>query len=258
MIQDLYVTAQGEQAHVVHHPSDGPPVVLIHGAGGNASIWKTTFEHWKWADVWCPNLPGRKGSTQPPLTTTEELATWLGLVLDELKLESPILVGHSMGGGVALTLALQRPTRFRGVALVCSGLRLRVSEAVMSVVEAATQDKPFDFTMSFLPSVPSHVAKAYQHNTQQTPPETGLVDWQACNTYDVRERLEQETCPLLVVYGASDVLTPAKYQERIPQRVPEATLVSMDAGHMLPWERPEELSHAVASWVRNLSPASSR
>ncbi|TNE51851.1 MAG: alpha/beta hydrolase [Deltaproteobacteria bacterium] len=252
MIQDLHVNVQGERAHFVHQSSDGPPVVLVHGAGGNASIWSPTLPHWRWANVWCPNLPGRLGSTQPPLATTEELATWLGQALDELKLDSPILVGHSMGGGVALTLALQQPNRFQGVALVCSGLRLRVSDAVMGIVKAATPDNPFDFTTSFLPSTPSQAAEAYQQNTQQTPPETGFMDWQACNTYDVRDRLDKLACPLLVVYGTSDVLTPAKYQERIPQRVPEATLAPMDAGHMLPWERPKELSGAVASWVRRL------
>ncbi len=103
-------------AHV--EQGDGPPLVFLHGIGGNAHSFDDQLPHFASryrAIAW--DMPGYGGSALTEEMTFPMLARSLQALLVALKIERPILVGHSMGGMVAQEFAARHPDRLRALIL---------------------------------------------------------------------------------------------------------------------------------------------
>jgi len=99
---------------------DGPPVVLLHGAGEFAASWMRVIPELVAAHrVIVPDLPGHGASelSGEPLDTPGVLA-WLGELIERTCLSPPALVGHLLGGAVAARFAIEHPDRLSGLMLV--------------------------------------------------------------------------------------------------------------------------------------------
>lgn len=224
-----------------------PPIVLLHGAGGNAASFGPTLDAWGGADVRALDLPGRSGSTRPARTADEAAAR---MAPDLLAMGRPVVVGHSYGGAVALSLALDHAHAIAGIVLVASGGRLRVAPSILEAVAASAQGDAFRLDFAFGPGTSSAVIERYAADTAWTPPATALADWQACDAFDVLGRLGEIGRPTLVVHGDADRLTPPKHQVRLAEAIPGARRIELPGlGHMLPWESPGALAEAVLSFA---------
>ncbi|PRY34791.1 alpha/beta fold hydrolase [Umezawaea tangerina] len=114
-------TRAGDTFVVVSGPVDAPPVVALHGSGGNSATWLADIA------TWAPHLrvhavdvigePGLSAPARPPLGSPE-YAEWLDDVLDGLGLTSAAVVGMSLGGWLALDYASRRPERVTGLVLL--------------------------------------------------------------------------------------------------------------------------------------------
>ncbi len=248
MTTEARVTPGGE-VRVLRAPGPGPALVLLHGAAGNAATWGPTLAAWSRADVWAPDLPGRGGSPGPARESADALAGWLLELADAFGWERPILVGHSLGGAIALTFALRYPDRLGGLVMVSSSARLRVAPAILEAAAGATADAPLPMDFAFPPTADRPIVARYSALSRDTPPEATLADWLACNRFDVRERLGEVSAPTLVVHGDQDPLTPAKHQRSLAEAIPGAQRVEIGGrGHMLPWEDAPALAEAVLRW----------
>lgn len=117
-------TREGETFVLASGPPDAPPVVLLHGSGGNATAWRLEVEAWEGRfRTYAVDLIGEPGMSEPsrPSLGSESLALWLDDVLDGLGLAGAAVVGMSLGGWVALDYAIRRPERVRRLALLCPG-----------------------------------------------------------------------------------------------------------------------------------------
>lgn len=117
-------TREGETFVLVSGPPDAPPVVLLHGSGGNATAWRGEAAAWAGRfRTYAVDLVGEPGlSAQArPVLGSDALALWLDDVLDGLGLTATPVVGTSLGGWVALDYAIRRPERVRRLALQCPG-----------------------------------------------------------------------------------------------------------------------------------------
>ena len=97
--------------YVATRPAAGPPVLLIHGWGGSGGYWRGTVERFRDRfDVIVPDLPGvgRSLPVRQPFDMPAQVAALEALLL-QLQVPQVQLIGHSMGGGLAIMLAARRP-----------------------------------------------------------------------------------------------------------------------------------------------------
>jgi pimeloyl-ACP methyl ester carboxylesterase len=170
---------------------------------------------------------------------------------DALEIEHAIMVGHSMGGAIALAMALDSPERVAGLVLVATGARLRVAP---SILERISTD--FEAALGIITryawsrEAPSELIDLGRERFREAGPDVLLGDLTACDRFDVRERLHEIACPTLVIAGAVDRLTPPKYAHYMVEHIGGARLTLLEgAGHMVMLEQPVKVAQAAQDFL---------
>src|SRR5918992_1837799 len=115
---------------------EGPPLVLLHGAGDNALDWRWVMPTLAATHrVYAPDLPGSPDSARPTVDYSPAFfERFVAGFLDALEIGPATFVGNSFGGLIALRLALSEPTRVTALVLIDSaGLGREVNPAFTSV-----------------------------------------------------------------------------------------------------------------------------
>lgn len=232
-----------------------PPLVLIHGAGGSHLHWPRELRRLGMTDVYTLDLPGHGKSEgvgrQSVPAYAERLLGWM----QDAWVRRPILVGHSMGGAIALQAALDAPDAVSGLVLIGSGARLRVAEAILRATSREeTLDQAIDVIVEW--SYSAGASRALRELSAKSLREMRAAvlhnDFLACDLFDVMDRLGEVRVPVLVVCGAEDRLTPEKYARFMAEHLPDARLVVLpSAGHMVMLEQPKATADAVLTFVRD-------
>ena len=250
-----FVTLDGQQVYYRSSINDltgrKPPLVLIHGAGGTHMHWPAHLRRLPDWNVYSLDLPGHGKSTGPGY---RNIGGYREAVYDfcrALGLDRVVLAGHSMGGAIALDFARHFPGRTAGLVLVGTGARLRVAPALLEGLRGdlpETAQLITDWTHDRGTS--PQLKRIYRQRLLQNQPHVVLGDFQACDSFDLREEMAGIQAPALVVCGSNDIMTPPRLSEALAATLPHARLVIVpQAGHMLPLERPEELADAVRRFL---------
>ncbi len=233
----------------------GLPIIFVHGAGSNHLIWGAQVRALgDLARAIAVDLPGHGQSSPPGRDTIDAYRDAVLGLLDALALDRAIVVGHSMGGAIAQTLALSHPDRVAGLGLVGTGARLRVLPAILDGILSPSE---FDVTVrliveySFAPSADAAWQQLAEAQLRACPPQVTHGDFVACNAFDVMPRLAEIRARTLVLCGTEDRLTPVKYSEFLAAQIPHARLTRVaGAGHSVMLERAEEVNRALVEFVR--------
>ncbi|MCX7838145.1 MAG: alpha/beta hydrolase [Anaerolineae bacterium] len=231
-------------------------MVFVHGAGANHLIWGLQVHALAdCARAVALDLPGHGRSTLPGRTSIEAYRDVVLGLLDALGFERAVIVGHSMGGAIAQTLALSHPDRVAGLGLVGTGARLRVLPAILNGVLndlAATARLVIEY--SYAPGMDPEFLRRAEAEFCECPATVIHGDFWACNQFDVMTRLAEIRVPTLIICGRQDRLTPLKYSVYLAQHIPNASLVLIDeAGHSVMIEQPDETSAALHHFIELLS-----
>ncbi len=232
------------------------PVVLIHGAGGNHLHWPIQIRRLPEYKVYALDLPGHgksKGHGWQQISYySEQVIAWM----DEVGLHKAVLVGHSMGGAIALDMALQYPQRIRGLALVGTGANLPVNDTFL---ENTSHETTFQSVVEMLTSwgfnlgADPQLVQTARKQMLETRPTILHGDFAACADFDVRDRLEEITCPTQVICGSEDKLTPIRHSQYLADHIVSAELaVIPDAGHMVMLEKPEHVAATLEEFLTKI------
>lgn len=244
----------------------GLPLLLIHGLGSDHTTWAEIgpllARHFQ---LIAPDLRGFGFSDRPKGEYTPEVwASDLARLLQALNIPSAFVLGHSMGGIVALRLALDFPDGVRALVISDSSsecnqrardLWLEVAALVESEgVAALTKTVESRFSPEYVAQHPEAVARA-------NPDSSGLssdpvVYAAACRSVaDLYERpltplLGGIHCPTLVLAGEQDSVTPPEAALIIQRHIPDAVLIVFPGrGHSLYHEAPAEYPEAVVAFL---------
>jgi len=227
-----------------HRRINEPPFLLIHGAGGTHLDWGMPIR--KLSSL-APDLNGHGRSPGHGHLTLTDHADDLAALLDALHIPKIHVVGHSMGGGIALTLALTHPERVTGLGLIATGARMKVHPDLLTQAESHPEAVA-ELLSRWLwaESVDEPTRKRSQAQFMSVPPSVSARDYAACDGFDVRARLGDISAPTLILCGTSDLMTPPKYSESLAAGIPNARLHQFEgAGHMLQIERAGEVAAAL-------------
>lgn len=229
--------------------SQSPVMLLVHGAGGNHQHWGYAIRNLKGASVYALDLPGHGRSHGAGRSTIVDYADFIIRFMDVVGLAKAIVAGHSMGGAIAMTIALRYPDRIAGLVLVGTGARLRVLPAILEgILHDFERTVALICEYAYAPSAPQELVLQGQRQMLQVAPRVIHNDFAACNAFDVMERLGEIHCPTLVICGSEDKLTPPKYATFLVERIAGAELALIDgAGHMVMMEKPDDVAAAIAS-----------
>ena len=251
MVGAIHFSKHGGDLHV-----GSPPLILIHGAGGSRLHWPPQLRRLPNYRVFGLDLPGHGESPGEGETTIAGYVRRVVEWLDEQGIERAVLAGHSMGGAIAMTAALDEPDRVAGLVLVGTGGRLRVNGEIL---QAAADPIRFEETVemitawAFSDQTPERIVSLAKTRMSETRPEIIHGDYTACNQFDILDRISEIRIPSLILCGEQDRLTPIKYAHYLDEHIPETTLVLIDgAGHMVMLERPQEVAEAVSLFLVSL------
>jgi pimeloyl-ACP methyl ester carboxylesterase len=232
-----------------------PPVVLIHGAGGNLMHWPGELRRLPGAAVHALDLPGHGksgGSGRAEIAAYAEVVRGFA---DALRLPPLVLAGHSMGGAIALEFALRYPGRLAGLILVGTGARLRVAPQIMDgVLQDFAAVTDLLTTWTHAEGAEPNLRRLYLRRLREVHPQTLRDDFAACDAFDRREDVSRIAAPALILCGADDRMTPVKFSQALRQAIACSQLVVVPAaGHMVMLEQPAAVAAAIAGFLNSIS-----
>ncbi len=254
---------------------DGPTTILIHGFGG--SLWQWEYQHPALAGprrVITLDLLGSGFSDKPDLAyTPQEMVEFLRGFMDALGVTKASLVGNSMGGGLAVGMALTYPERVDRLVLI-SGLPDRVREKLTGplirrgietqvplwvahlgswimggrITKAVLEEIIFDHSLI----TPAVLARSQRHRRQ--PGYLGPIFAVKQNLPLWEEgfamRLGELRQPTLILWGEQDEVFTLEVGRHLHQTIPGSIFVSIpDAGHIPMWERPDLVNPALRAFL---------
>lgn len=235
----------------------GAPVLFVHGAGGNHRNWLHQVQNLPAGRRIAVDLPGHGRSQGPGRSSIVGYAEFALNFADALQLDRFVIAGHSMGGAVALQLALDHGPRLRSLVLVDTGARLRVLPRFLAGIRDAVASAIRMWAeWSFSDRADKSLIREAIRDLSAVDPRVFHQDLVACDSFDVMERLSEIQLPTLVLCGTEDRLTPPKYARHLRDHITGAQLALIEgAGHMVMYEKPEEVTQTVAAFLERLSEA---
>jgi pimeloyl-ACP methyl ester carboxylesterase len=242
--------------HERHGPPGAPPLLLLHGLGSSSADWR--WQVAAFSDRYAVITPDLRAHGRSILSgavpghgrlSVEAMAEEVDDLLNSLG-DGPVhVVGLSLGGCVALALALGAPTRVRSLTLVNAFARLRpagwrgagrmlerlilLTVAPMPVIAARIARNLFpqpaqaDLRAAAAASLGRNDKRAYWAAVQ------------ALTRFDIRHRLGEIRCPTLLVAGERDTTVPRASLELLRRRIPHAQVrIVPDSGHATPYDQP--------------------
>lgn len=242
----------------------GKDVVLLHGFCESKAIWQQLMSDLSpQARFLAPDLPGF--GENPAIhgsISIDEYAAWIAAWMDKQGVSQAKIIGHSLGGYVALALAEKFPEKVSGLCLFHSTARADTAE------KQAIRDKTVDFleangvsifVKNFIPSLFASSQQEHLHDTigevirmaSQTPDTTAIAVTRAMR--DRPERLavlEKANFSCLFIGGYEDTAVPmqdVKAQSKLPASAD--LLLLKDCGHMGMYEQPHACSKAISNFI---------
>jgi pimeloyl-ACP methyl ester carboxylesterase len=279
-----FIDVPGARLHV-REAGSGPAILMIHGLAGQMGHFNYGLVDQLSADhrVVIVDRPGAGFSTRTggAGATLSAQATAMSALISTLQLERPLVVGHSLGGALALTLALEHPAQVGALALIAP--LTHVQQAVPPVFKALTiRSAPMRKLVAWTMAIPVSIARSSKvlaevFGPEPVPPDfatrggglhslrpsqflSASDDLQALpeSMPGLEARYGELKVPLSVLYGKEDRLLDWRaHGQALVDKVHGAQLQLVEGGHMLPVTQPQTTIDFIraASALRTPAPA---
>jgi pimeloyl-ACP methyl ester carboxylesterase len=256
-IQSKTIKIDGRNVHY-YTAGEGEPLVVIHGGAGDARSWMGNIQDLSQRyHVYAPDLPGY-GMSQPLDGNyyIPELSNFINKFVKFLHLKKFYVIGHSMGGGIALNFALKFPAKIKKLILVSSlGLGREIALwlrflSIPTIVKALgwlvgntlrfigwmlKQANPFELVLPVSPvfvRIGSSIANSHQQN------------------FVLEKYLSKLKTPTMLIWGGRDPVVPVKTAYDAVKKMPNARLlVFKHSGHNVHREQLKNFTRLVDEFL---------
>jgi pimeloyl-ACP methyl ester carboxylesterase len=276
------VTAAGvDTAYLDAGPRDGRPILLLHGLGAtNASLlpilWDLAADH----RVIAPDLPGFGASAAPPSSyAPASFVPWAIDLCRQLGLVQPVILGNSMGGRIALEIALERPSLASGVIGLCASpafrrmrqlvpfvrllrpevgrLPLRVPRRVVLNGARAMFSRPDRLPDAWYDAAADEFLRVFaipDHRISLFAATRQIYLDEAFGLHGFWDLLPSLAPPALFLWGDRDRLVSPRFAHHVSDCLPSSTsIVLEDCGHVPQFEQPEETARLCREFLATLA-----
>jgi pyruvate dehydrogenase E2 component (dihydrolipoamide acetyltransferase) len=241
---------------------EGPPIVFLHGFGGDLNNWQYNQEALAESHAtYAVDLPGHGASSKDLGSGGADVGALASAVLaflDAKGIERAHLVGHSLGGGVALDLALNHPERVASATLICTaGLGPDINMAYIDGFMQAKRRKQLQPLLETLVADPAMISREMIEDVLKFKRLDGveaalnrIVDDSFAGGQQALQltgRLGELRVPVQVIWGRQDRIIPARHAEGLPAGLKVHVLD--DAGHMVHMEKAAEVNELILALV---------
>lgn len=233
------------------------PLVLIHGAGGSQLGWSLHLRRLPGLNVIALDLPGHGKSAGEGKQSLQDYARCVADFLLDVKVFQGILVGHSLGGMIALQTTVDYPDQVLGTLVVSASAECPIP---LDIVQGLLNPLLYPGSMGWLVerlaggSPDRRWVEATRRAVSQT--RTGVLygDLIACHKANLNRHLEKIKTPVWVCAGEHDRFFPTRAARALANRIAVGRYFGIrEAGHLLPLEKPEELAEIIHRFAAELT-----
>jgi pimeloyl-ACP methyl ester carboxylesterase len=278
-----FIDIHGEQL-AVRDEGQGEALLLIHGMAGSSHTWRAVMPQLsKKYRVIAPDLLGHGQSAKPRTDySLGAFAVCLRDLLDELEVESATVVGHSLGGGIAMQFLYQHPDYCRRLVLISSGglgpdvgwiLRLLAApgaELVMPAIAPSPVLRAGNSVRSWLSSLGlrsprgAEIWNAYSSFSDRQTRDAFLrtlrsvVDYRGQSVSALNRLQVRADMPTLAIWGEEDTIIPVDHAYSALRARPDCRVeVLPGVGHFAHVEAPTEVVDLIDEFIASTSDADS-
>jgi pimeloyl-ACP methyl ester carboxylesterase len=276
-----FIDIHGEQL-AVRDEGQGEALLLIHGMAGSSHTWRAVMPQLsKKYRVIAPDLLGHGQSAKPRTDySLGAFAVCLRDLLDELEVESATVVGHSLGGGIAMQFLYQHPDYCRRLVLISSGglgpdvgwiLRLLAApgaEFVMPAIAPSPVLRAGNSVRSWLSSLGlrsprgAEIWNAYSSFSDRQTRDAFLrtlrsvVDYRGQSVSALNRLQVRADLPTLAIWGEEDTIIPVDHAYSALRARPDCRVeVLPGVGHFAHVEAPTEVVDLIDEFIASTSAA---
>jgi 3-oxoadipate enol-lactonase len=243
----------GDHETIVSETGQGEAYILIHCLGLDWRVWRDVIpELAEQYRVIAYDLRGHGyASNAPRLESIDQLARDLMVLMDELSVKKAHIAGHSLGGTVAQTIALEHPERVVSLALLNTMGRTLREKYEARAEDAERQGMAAQVAPSLLrwltPEVvaenPWYVRYA-RERILRSQISNWVAAWRALAAFDRMDDLARISAPTQVVAGDKDLASPAEeFMRPMAEKIPHAKLtIVAGAPHLSPLVKPHDVA----------------
>ena len=284
----LALADQVEMAYIDNGDGDHPPFVLLHGVFDNKATWFRLAARLPSHRLIAPDLIGHGHSSKPTFAThpaherysPDMQVGYLAAFIAALDLDNVILMGNSLGGGLALRLYLDFPAlaaKVRGLVLIDAAgyphqlpAHVRTLGSHLGKLLTHAPIHTLARTFGLLRLATWRTFRRCFHDRGKIPPELATVTRAALETpnalyayhYAARNLIPPDietfhqhfgdiTCPTLVLWGEQDRILPVRSAQRFAAALPRADVhIFPNCGHAPHLEYPAETADYIKQWIK--------
>ncbi len=247
-------TALGQAHVIVSGDPAAPALLLVHGAGLNATLWARQIAefsaHFRTYAIDLPGQTGRSARVRMP-TRGSAMADWVAAVLDGLGVQQTMVLGASLGGWVSLLFAAHHPERVRKLALLVPGgiVPAKIVGGLRLLAYAALSGRPgyerLYGAMSYH-ELDADTLDLLATSTQAQSLRTAIAPPRLSN--DVLRRV---TMPTLILVGVTDFFFPPdQVMARARSLLPDVTIRQLpESDHLLLRDQPELMMQELMAFL---------
>ncbi|CAG8483200.1 5283_t:CDS:2 [Paraglomus brasilianum] len=253
-------------------PEESPPIIILHGLFGSKQNWKSlakSFAQSLNTKVYAADLRNHGESPHSSVHTYESMASDVAEFIVQQKLDRSVLIGHSMGGKVVMTLALlQYPQVSQVIVVDTAPVNFRLSSnfssyiAAMKKVDAADVSKQSFANEILEEDIEDITVRQFLLTNLTKDPQTGLYKWRipldtledALNDlggFPFKSAHHTFKKRALFIAGTKSNYVPPKVYPTIRSFFPNAVFAELDAGHWVHAEKPHEFTAIVSDFIKS-------